>query len=312
MKRRGVLMTIGALVVVGAVVSGAVMVTGRDSHGRAAASDAASTSRRVTATVTRRDLAETTDAGGTLGYGTGRNLAIAAHGTITALPVVGTVIGRGGKIAEVDGRPVVLLYGFRPAWRTLAAGVTDGPDVQQLEANLIALGYGTAANLGPNNTWSYATTAAVKRWQLALGVDDTGAVAPSDIVVTSGPVRVAEAVAAIGDQAGGPIYKVTDTRRVVDVSLDAAQQSLVKVGEKVQVELPDGTLTPGTVATVGSVAVAGDNGASPTIPVTVTLTDEKAGVGLDAAPVTVKLTTKQASAVLAVPVGALLALAEGG
>ncbi|MCU1427655.1 MAG: peptidoglycan-binding protein, partial [Actinomycetia bacterium] len=42
------------------------------------------------------------------------------------------------------------------------------------------------------------------------------------------------------------------------------------------------------------------------------LTDEKAGVGLDAAPVTVKLTTKQASAVLAVPVGALLALAEGG
>jgi len=50
----------------------------------------------------------------------------------------------------------------------------------------------------------------------------------------------------------------------------------------------------------------------PTIPVTVTLDDQNVGTGLDAAPVTVKLTTKQATSVLAVPVASLLALAEGG
>jgi hypothetical protein len=71
-------------------------------------------------------------------------------------------------------------------------------------------------------------------------------------------------------------------------------------------------VTPGTIASVGTVAAAGQQGANPTIPVTVTLDDQTVGTGLDAAPVTVKVTTKQAAGVLAVPVSALLALAEGG
>jgi len=300
---------------VGAVVVAfsAIVLTGRSSHDAAsAATNSTASNARETATVTRRDLAETTDASGTLGYGSTRDLAVAAHGTITALPAVGVTVDRGGQLAEVDGRPVVLLIGDRPAWRALNEGVTDGPDVEQLEANLIAMGYATEQLLGPNEKWTHATTVAVKKWQTDLGVETTGAVAPGDIVYASGPVRVAQLTAQPGDQAGGPTLKVTDTRRVVAVSLDAAQQSLVKVGNKVQVELPDGTVTNGTVSTVGTVAAAGQQGSDPTIPVTVTLDDQNVGTGLDAAPVTVKLTTKQATSVLAVPVASLLALAEGG
>jgi hypothetical protein len=309
MRRRRVLVATGGVGLV-AIAFGVVLVAGRDTRSGAATST--SPSSRVTATVTKRDLAETTDASGTLGYGATRELALAAHGTVTALPAVGSVIDRGGEVAEVDGRPVVLLFGDRPAWRTLNAAVSDGADVEQLEANVIALGYATEAQLGPNTTWSAATTTAVKKWQADLGVDTTGEVAPGDIVFTPAPIRVAQLVATIGGQAGGPALKITDTQRVVAVSLDAAQQSLVKVGDKVQVELPDSTATPGTITNVGTVAAAGQQGSDPTIPITITLDDQSVGAGLDAAPVTVKATTKQASGVLAVPVASLLALAEGG
>jgi hypothetical protein len=98
----------------------------------------------------------------------------------------------------------------------------------------------------------------------------------------------------------------------VSVSLAAKYQTLAKSGEAVRVELPDGSTTPGTISSVGTVATAAQQGQDPTVAVVVTLNDQHAGAGLDEAPVTVHITTSEAKGVLAVPVGALLALAEGG
>ena len=93
----------------------------------------------------------------------------------------------------------------------------------------------------------------------------------------------------------------------------------MKRGDPVIVTLPDGLTTPGTVSTVGTVAtVPSGSGASPnapsspTISVTVALTDPAAAGGLDQAPVTVNITTATAADVLAVPVSALVALLDGG
>jgi len=36
----------------------------------------------------------------------------------------------------MDGAPVPLFHGDRPFWRTIGDGVSDGPDVTQLEQNL--------------------------------------------------------------------------------------------------------------------------------------------------------------------------------
>jgi hypothetical protein len=77
--------------------------------------------------------------------------------------------------------------------------------------------------------------------------------------------------------------------------------------------LPSGSAVAGTITSVGTVAEAAQGGqGDPTIPVVVALTDPAAASGLDQAPVTVKITITSASGVLAVPVQALLALAEGG
>jgi hypothetical protein len=308
MKRRRFLAALGASAVLVAVPSSLVLARGTDANKPTSTASSASTS---TAKVTRKDLVERVDYNGTLGYGETHQVSLSGGGTLTALPSVGTIVDRGQTIAEVDGRAVVLLFGARPMWRSLGDGASDGPDIEHLEQNLIALGHATATQLGPNQTWSAATTAAVKRWQEALGQDQTGTVEPGAVAIASGPLRVSKQLVQPGAHAGGPILEATGTTQVVTMSLPAKQQSTVKQGDNVKVTLPDGNTVAGTVFSVGSVATA-QQGGDPTVPVVVVVTQAIEGTGLDQAPVKVGVTTTAATGVVAVPVEALLALAEGG
>jgi hypothetical protein len=300
------------LLAVGAAV--AVRDDGDDAADDADASTGATT---VTAEVTRRDLAEREELDGTLGYGDTSQISLSTGGTITALPATGSVIDRGQTVVEVDGLAVPLLLGDRPLWRQLDSDAADGVDIQQLEANLVALGVAAPDSLTVDTDWTSATTAAVKDWQQSLGRDSTGVVAPGDAVVLPGAVRVAGHPTPVGSSANGPVLEITGTVRVVFIDLDATKQTLVRAGEAVEVVLPDNTATPGTIYAVGSVAQSGqdtDGDGSPdssTIEVIVALNDPRAGRSLDQAPVTVRVVTSAAHGVLAVPVSALLALADG-
>ncbi|MEY2458289.1 MAG: hypothetical protein QOG30_119 [Acidimicrobiaceae bacterium] len=308
MTRRRLLTLLGGAAVLVAVPSSFMLARGAD----AKSPSTTSSSSTSTAKVTRRDLAERVDYDGTLGYGDTHQVALSGGGTITALPPAGTVVDRGQTVAEVDGRPVVLFFGDRPMWRPLGEGASDGPDIEQLEQNLIALGYGTEAQLGPNEKWSAATTAAVKRWQKTIGVEETGQVEPGAVVMSSGPLRIAKQLAQTGAPAGGPVLEATSTTQIVSVALPAKRQSSVKAGDAVQVTLPDGSTAAASVFSVGSVATSSQQGGDPTVPVVVVLDQAVDGKGLDQAPVKVSVTTTAATAVLAVPVEALVALAEGG
>jgi peptidoglycan hydrolase-like protein with peptidoglycan-binding domain len=316
--RRRRLPAIVSVLVVAALVSAAVglFVRSRDDGGettKGADEDRPATS---TVAVTKKDLEARTEVDGTLGYSGSRGVLNQLRGTITALPKEGTVIERGQSLYSVDQRPVPLLYGEVPAWRTMTAGIGDGVDIRQLEANLVALGHATETELAVDETFTSATTAAVKRWQKAMGVEQTGSVELGQAVFLPDAVRVAGVKAEIGAPAppGGPVFTATGTSRVVQIDLDATRQALAKVGDKVDVKLPGGTTTKGTISAVGSVAQSkgqGDN-AKQVVSVTVTLDEPKATGTLDQAPVKVGIVTDSRKGVLAVPVNALLALVEGG
>jgi hypothetical protein len=110
------------------------------------------------------------------------------------------------------------------------------------------------------------------------------------------------------------VLTYTGTTRVVTVDLEVDKQQLVKKGVAATVELPAGTRVAGTVSSVGTVATTtgSNNDQVTTIDVTVTVKDQKALGTLDEAPVDVILQSNQRKDVLAVPVNALVALAEGG
>ncbi len=313
--RRRVVMA-GGVVAVAAVGIGALTLRGGDSGSRDAADSQVST---ATAEVTVRDLEERTDVAGTLGYGETREVSLTGQGTLTWLPDEGTVVERGQALAEIDDRVMPLFYGDRPLWRELGPDVDDGVDVELVEANLVALGIVTADELTVDQDWTSATTDAVEEWQESLGREETGRIGLGDVVVQPAAVRVTGHLTPLGGQAGGPVVEVAGTTRLVTVDLEATHQGLVAVDQAVEIELPDGTVVPGKVASIGTVAQTpedddGDPMAdpTPTIEVTISLDDPAAAGNLDEAPVSVSVVTSAAQGVMAVPVDALLALSEGG
>jgi peptidoglycan hydrolase-like protein with peptidoglycan-binding domain len=308
---------VGLGISVALIAAAGVAVAARGGGAGAAAAGAADGEPGVSSVaVARRDLVARTDVDGTLGYAGTLRVAGQSQGVVTAVPDGGTVVERGQPLYWVDNRPVLLLYGDLPAWRRLAAGMSDGPDVRQLEANLVALGHATEAELTVDEKFTTATTAAVKRWQKAAGVEETGVIEPGQAVFQPGAFRVAEVKVEKGSPAppGQPVLLGTSTSRVVTVDLDATKQTLVKAGDKVEVKLPDGRITPGTIASVGTVAQSSGQGDSArrVVKVTVTLDNPAASGSLDQAPVKVGITSDSRKGVLTVPVNALLALAEGG
>ncbi|MBX6750643.1 MAG: peptidoglycan-binding protein [Micromonosporaceae bacterium] len=268
---------------------------------------------RATAEVTRTTLVETVKVSGTLGYGGATTLAGRGTGTITWLPAPGAVVERGQAVYRVDEKPVPLLYGPLPMYRVLASGVT-GPDVRQLEENLVALGY---EGLTVDDSFTGETYKAVVAWQADLGVPQTGRVTPADVVIASGPMRISALATTLGSPAAGPVLSYTDTTRVVSIDLDVSRQHLVAPGVSAVVTLPNGTTVDGEVASVGTVARTTSTGGpgggtTTTVEVTVAVADQAVLGALDAAPVTVTLEAARAEDVLTVPIAALLALAEGG
>jgi hypothetical protein len=282
------------------------------------------------ATVQLGSLTSQTQVDATLGDAGTYNVVNQAPGTITWLPAVGQVIREGQVLYQVSGAPVVLLYGSEPTWRDLSEGIS-GPDVAELNADLVRLGYATWAELGSGSDYFSAATAyGVEQLQAKLGVTETGTLAlgqavflPTAALITGlGSSTVLDGAA----MPGSVVLTASSTTPVVTVALDAAQQTEVKDGEQVAITLPDGATTPGVVSSVNTAASSSssnsssnsnssnnsDSGnSSPTITVLVSLSNPKAAGNLNQAPVEVTITTSSVSNALIVPVDALLAVPSG-
>src|ERR1700722_10675756 len=248
----------------------------------------------------------------------------AAYGqssTFTMLPAVGRVVSRGQSLYAIGGQPVMLLYGSVIPSRAFVGGLPAGPEVAELNANLDALGYASGLT---GDAFTAATATAIQAFQAAHGLAVTGGLALGSVVFERGPALVTNVTATVGaNVAPGPVLGVSSTVPQVTIQLSAAQQSSVKVGDPVTINLPNERSTEGVVSAVGAVAKAPSKGGEggggeggeeggPTIEVDVTPNDPGAIGHLDEAPVTVEITTASVANALTVPVDALLALAGGG
>jgi hypothetical protein len=412
------------------------------------------------ATVQRRNLVQTDTESGTLGYASPQTVYNRLNGTITWLPTVGQQVKTGQTLFKVDDKPVVLFDGTTPAYRTLSPSVSDGPDVLELNQNLVNLGFDNGEPITVNDTWQAATTDAVERWRGSLGETETGTVTLGQVVFLPGAQVVSSVSTVLGSTGGGsgggssagssgssgasgnsgasletgapkpefvsltqstttprsskprrkrhrtsksspsnaellalikllqaeiaemqsshssagsrsssaaasrpsssssssgsrsspsgspsngsassssgssgsgaapadPVLQTTSTQKVVTVQLDATKQSEAVTGERVSVELPDGTTVGGRISQVSSVAQSSSNSSSgaggggggggsgsesATIPVTIALTGHRRINGLDQAAVSVNFVQQRANNVLSVPVTALIAT-QGG
>jgi Putative peptidoglycan binding domain/HlyD family secretion protein len=317
-------------------------------HSSHSSADSASSVSTSLASVTQRDLSSQTQVSATLGYAAG-NYAIVYQGggsgassgtgggsagggpsgTFTKLPSVGTVVRQGQVLYRVNNNPVVLLYGTTPAYRSLSEGTNasdaTGPDVAELNADLVALGYATHTQIpARSDEFSWETKHALEKLQHHLGLDETGTLKLGQVVFLPSAARVTSVSASVGGpaQTGSTVLAASSTTRQVRIALDTSQQTYVKVGDKVTITLPNNQTTPGVVSSVGTVARSSSGSGSgssssgsssnPTITVLIRPTHPAATGTWDQAPVNVTITTATVPNALVVPVTALLVKAGGG
>jgi hypothetical protein len=257
-------------------------------------------------------------------------------GTFTWLPAAGQTMRQGQVIYRVSGNPVVLLYGQVPVYRTLSEGMT-GPDVTQLNHDLVRLGYASSAGIATLgwDYFSWETKNALQQLQSHLGIaSPSGTLGLGTAVFLPGPALItalgSSAVLGGAASSGTVVATASSTTPVVTIDLDASLQSDVKDGDPVSITLPDGATTPGVISQVGTVASSSSNNnssnnsssnnsssnnssdsSSSTITVLVSLDHPEAAGSLNQAPVEVTITTGSAPSALVVPVDALLAQSGG-
>src|SRR6516225_3297670 len=117
MRRGRSITAIGAVVAIAATGTVVVATAGGSTSSRSPAAAG------PTATITSRDLVQTDDQPGTLGYTDTRNVYNQLSGTVTWLPASGTVIRQDGVFYRVDGSGVYLFNGTEPMYRAFTSGM---------------------------------------------------------------------------------------------------------------------------------------------------------------------------------------------
>lgn len=171
---------------------------------------------------------------------------------LTAVAALGSEVERGTVLYAADDVPVVALAGPVPAWRTLETGVDAGADVHQLEENLTALGFG--AGLSVDDEFTSGTTAAVERWEAALGREDPdGVVVLGDVVFLTLPGKVLSHEAGVGDplDAGAPILVLGSRQQLVRATVVVGRADSWAAGSEVALAWSDRSTTTGTVSGTG-------------------------------------------------------------
>jgi hypothetical protein len=181
-------------IAIGAVVAAVLIAQSSKSSN---SSTGSSTAIQGTARVQRRNLVQTDTEAGTLSYNNPATVYNHLSGTLTSLPSVGTVIQPGGTMFRVNDQPVILMSGSVPAYRNLGPGSSDGPDIYELNANLVALGY-DPDYIALDDVWQSATTAGVEAWQKALGETQNGKITLGRIVFLPGAQKIASVTGVLG------------------------------------------------------------------------------------------------------------------
>lgn len=321
-RTRGRRLVAATALLAGVAVPAAIVAAREESRGDGDDGTATTT----TVPIEARDLVLTDEYEGELGFGETEAVTAGRAGVVTGATPVGTTVGQGDVLFDLDLQPTVLVHGDIPAFRDLDVDADPGADVTQLEQALVDLGFGESLTV--DDDFTDATAEAVTDWEESLGrADPDGVVTLGDVVFAPTDLRIDEVSADTGTQvpAGDDVVQVTATSKVVTLALSVSEAAEVEAGTPVDVVLPDESEATGTIADVASEPSTDDggdptgggggdggDGGEETYPVTVELDDPALADAFDSGTVEVSVERDRTEDATAVPVIALLALAEGG
>ena len=144
-------------------------------------SSSSKTLELTTTAIQKGDLAKKEEYNGTLRQTDSRVLNSPMSGVVTFVPKEGTVINFGEVLFAVDNKPVILVEGETPFYRTLDLNSDPGPDVFQLERALVFLGY-AAEDFVPDETFDETTSNMLNALYIDYKIETKSEITPSEQV----------------------------------------------------------------------------------------------------------------------------------
>jgi hypothetical protein len=230
-------------------------------------SGAGTTATGATA-VQRRNLVATDTESGTLSYASSQTVYNRLSGTITWVPQIGQIVKAGQTLFTVDNKPVLLMNGSTPAYRDLTASDDTGPDIYELNKNLVDLGY-DPDGIVVDDTWQAATTAGIDALQYHFGETETGSLTLGQVVFLPGPQMIQTVDTTVGSTGGGseasykPAAGSSDTE-FVDYSKDSTGTATDTTTTSSSTGTTTGTTTDTTTGTTTTPPATTTTGATTT------------------------------------------------
>lgn len=202
----------------------------------------------VTAPVENKVLENTVVLRGEVGYADSVAVTIDAAGgeakaVVTGqVPAVGAVFNAGNVALEVAGRPVIVLPGELPAYRSLSIGMR-GPDVTQLKQALSALGYASGDLNTDTFDWDTAAGLGALYEQLgytaATGGEETRDMLRSaERAVRDANVSAAQAQAALDEARAAKSPSTSGEQAAATAAWEAVNDAQEALGEAQAAVLP--------------------------------------------------------------------------
>ena len=169
----------------------------------------------TTVSIQKGDLAKKEEYNGTLRQTDKKILNSPTNGVVTFLPEEGSVVNFGEVLFIIDNKPVILLQGSIPFYRTLDLNSDPGVDIQQVEEALVYLGYADSAFV-PDEVFDEQTSKMLNTLYIDYGIDTKSEITPTEQVLINQKQDEIELLENTVSDGGTTLSEVNNKKKLLD------------------------------------------------------------------------------------------------
>ena len=194
-------------------------------------SSSSKTLELTTTPIQKGDLAKKEEYNGTLRQTDSRVLNSPMSGVVTFVPKEGTIVNFGEVLFAVDNKPVILVEGEIPFYRTLDLNSDPGPDVFQLERALVFLGY-AAEDFLPDETFDEITSNMLNTLYIDYKIETKSEITPTEQVAINLKQAEVENIEDTISDGGTTIAEVNSKKKILEDLQKDSVTTLAEVNSK--------------------------------------------------------------------------------
>ena len=169
----------------------------------------------TTISIQKGDLAKKEEYNGTLRQTDKKILNSPTNGVVTFLPKEGSVVNFGEVLFIIDNKPVILLQGNTPFYRTLDLNSDPGVDILQVEEALVYLGYADSTFV-PDEVFDEQTSKMLNTLYIDYGIDTKSEITPTEQVLINQKQDEIELLENTVSDGGTTLSEVNNKKKLLD------------------------------------------------------------------------------------------------